>query len=60
VAAHFGHEAESEMQMVCVDKKRQWRNAKNITKNSAMRSGLYMTTLPFRALAKPFKSTKRV
>ncbi len=59
VAAHFGHDAEPEMQMVCVDKKRQWKRAKNITKNSAMRSGLYMTTLPFRALTRPFKSSKR-
>ena len=59
LAAYFGNEAEVEMQMVCVDKKRQWKRAKNITKNSAMRSGLYMTTIPFRAIAKPFKSTKR-
>lgn len=59
LAAYFGHEAEVDTQMVCVDKKRQWKRAKNITKNSAMRSGLYMTTIPFRAMAKPFKSTKR-
>ncbi len=55
LAKHFGVDSEPEMQMVCVDKKRQWKNAKNITKNSAMRSGLYMTGAPFRAMAKPFK-----
>lgn len=55
LAKHFGVEAEPEMQMVCVDKKRQWKNSKNITKNSAMRSGIYMTGAPFRAMAKPFK-----
>ena len=60
LAAYFGHEADVDTQMVCVDKKRQWKRAKNITKNSAMRSGLYMTTIPFRAMAKPFKSSKRV
>lgn len=40
---------------VCVDKKRQWKRAKNIWKNSAMRSGLYMIGAPFRLIAKPFK-----
>jgi hypothetical protein len=58
LAAHFGaRDAKVETQTVCVDKKRQWKRAKNITKNSAMRSGLYMTGAPFRALAKPFKRT---
>lgn len=40
---------------VCVDKKRQWKRAKNIWKNSAMRSGLYMIGAPFRLITKPFK-----
>lgn len=55
LANHFGAAPEVQSQVVCVDKKRQWKRAKNITKNSAMRSGLYMTGAPFRALAKPFK-----
>jgi hypothetical protein len=58
VAAHFGAGAATvETQMICVDKKRQWSRAKNITKNSAMRSGLYMTGAPFRWMAKPFKKS---
>jgi len=56
LAAHFGaSDAEVDTQTVCVDKRRQWKRARNITKNSAMRSGLYMTGAPFRAMAKPFK-----
>ena len=56
LASHFEvTDAQVETQVVCVDKKRQWKRAKNITKNSAMRSGMYMTGAPFRALAKPFK-----
>lgn len=56
LARRFGHESpEVETQVVCVDKKRQWKKAKNITKNSAMRSGAYMMGAPFRWVAKPFK-----
>ena len=56
LAAHFGvSEAEVDTQVVCVDKKRQWKKAKNVTKNSAVRSGIYATGAPFRWMAKPFK-----
>ena len=59
LAGHFGLEAKVEMDMVCVDKKRQWKRAKNVWQNSAMRSGLYMAGAPFRAMAKPFKKSDR-
>jgi hypothetical protein len=52
---HFGATPEFSKQAVCIDKKRQWRYAKNIWKNSAMRSGFYMMGAPFRAAAKPFR-----
>ena len=56
VAAHFGvKDADVETQLLCVDKKRQWNKAKNVTKNSAIRSGFYATGAPFTALAKPFR-----
>jgi hypothetical protein len=56
VAAHFGvKDAEVETQLLCVDKKRQWNKARNVTKNSAIRSGIYATGAPFRAIAKPFR-----
>ncbi|MGH2808172.1 MAG: hypothetical protein ACRDKT_12965, partial [Actinomycetota bacterium] len=60
LAAHFGvTDSRIDFQMVCVDKKRQWRSARNIAKNSAIRSGMYATGAPFRAIAKPFKRTKK-
>jgi hypothetical protein len=56
LAAHFGVvDAEVEMQNLCVDTKRQWNKARNVSKNSAIRSGMYATGAPFRALAKPFR-----
>ncbi|MGI8407264.1 MAG: hypothetical protein ACR2L3_01970 [Actinomycetota bacterium] len=59
LASHFGAAgAEVDTQLICVDKKRQWKRAKNIAKNSAMRSGLYMAGAPFRAVAKPFKRSE--
>jgi hypothetical protein len=40
LAKHFGVEATVESKIVCVDGHRQWRNAKNIWQNAAIRSGL--------------------
>ncbi|HEY7624675.1 MAG TPA: hypothetical protein VIA63_06585 [Candidatus Limnocylindria bacterium] len=40
LAKHFGVDAAVESQIVCVDGRRQWRNAKNIWHNAAIRSGL--------------------
>jgi hypothetical protein len=54
LAAHFGVSAEVTTVVLCVDKKRQWSKAKNVWHNSAIRSGVYATGAPFRALAKPF------
>jgi len=50
LAGHFGVSEAVETQVVCVDKKRQWRYAGNIRHNSAIRSGIYMMGTPFRAL----------
>lgn len=58
LAADLGVEGGSvATQVLCVDKKRQWRNARNIRFNAALRSGLYAMNTPFRALAKPFKKS---
>ena len=59
LAAHFGVEGEVDTQVVCVDKKRQWRNARNIRYNAAIRSGLYSIGAPFRAVSrsKPMAET---
>jgi hypothetical protein len=50
LAANFGVSSEVDTQVVCVDKRRQWRNAGNIRYNSAIRSGFYMMGTPLRAM----------
>ena len=40
LATHFGVDATIESKIVCVDSRRQWKNAKNIWQNAAIRSGL--------------------
>ncbi len=52
LAAHFGVDGEVDTQVVCVDKKRQWRNARNIRYNAAIRSSLYSMGAPFRAVSR--------
>jgi hypothetical protein len=56
LAQHFGVESpDVDTKVICVDKSRQWSNAKNIWHNAAVRSGIYMMGAPFRLVAKPFK-----
>jgi hypothetical protein len=46
LAAHLGApDAKATTQRVCVDRKRQWRQARNIRHNAALRSGAYMFRL---------------
>ena len=60
LSRHFGVEdPRIDMQIVCVDKKRQWSSARNIWKNSAVSSGVYAAGAPFRAIAKPFKKKNK-
>ena len=51
LAAHFGVEGEVETQVVCVDRRRQWRKAGNIRHSAAIRSGMYAMQAPARLLA---------
>lgn len=46
VAARFGATGMPTTEQVCVDRKRQWRNAGNIRHNAAIRSGLWTMTHP--------------
>ena len=56
LARHLGvQDPDIDTQIVCVDKKRQWANAKNVWHNAAIRSGIYAVGAPFRAAAKPFR-----
>ena len=52
VAAAFGVEGDPETEVVCVDRKRQWRRAGNIRHSATIRSGLYAVGAPFRRLRK--------
>lgn len=49
LAARVGAtKAEVELTATCIDKRRQWSNAKNIKHNAAIRSSIYTVTHPFR------------
>ncbi len=52
LATHFGEQAEVDTQVVCIDKKRQWRHARNIWHSAAIRSALYVASAPVRLLRK--------
>ena len=59
LAAHFGHEAEVDTQVVCVDKKRQWSKWRNVWHSSAIRSTLYMLGAPGRGGQAPVHARPR-
>ncbi len=48
LAAAFGHEAEVDTQVVCVDTKRQWSRWSNVWQSAAIRSTLYTLGAPVR------------
>ena len=50
LAAHFGVDRPVETAVVCVDRRRQWANARNLWHNAAIRSALYSMGTPVRAL----------
>jgi hypothetical protein len=47
LAVRFDVDAAPTFEQTCVDRKRQWRNARNIRHNAAIRSGLYTMTHPW-------------
>jgi hypothetical protein len=55
LARHFGvAEPEVVSQVVCVDRRRQWRNAGNLSKNAAIRTLVWTLGTPVRWLRRPF------
>src|SRR5919201_1144915 len=60
LAAHFGHEAEVDTHVVCVDKRRQWSRWRNLWHSSAIRSTLYTMGAPGRALKRLFSRDRAV
>ena len=59
LAGHFGVKGAPEMERTLVDKKRQWKHFRNLRKNAALRSGVYMLGAPVRAATKPFKAARK-
>jgi hypothetical protein len=53
LAAHFGVAGPVETTVICVDRRRQWRNARNVWHNAAIRSALYSMGAPVRAVRRP-------
>lgn len=60
LAEHFGIESSFERLVKCVDKKRQWKRARNVRQNAAIRTSMYRMGTPFRAVARPFKPKQHV
>jgi hypothetical protein len=59
LAAHLGvTNPVVESAAVCVDRRRQWANAKNLRHNAAIRSGLHAIAAPLRWLARPQSATR--
>jgi len=53
LAAHWGVRGKVDTRIVCLDRGRQWSQAKNIWHNAGIHSGLYAARAPFRRLARP-------
>ena len=47
LAARFGVEGDPTFEQTCVDRRRQWRNARNIRYNAAVRTGVHTVTHPW-------------
>jgi hypothetical protein len=48
LAAHFDVQGKVDQQVVCVDQKMQWSEAKNVWHNAAVRTGIYLLLTPVR------------
>jgi len=59
LAAHFGASSEVSMERVLVDRRRNWSQAKNLWKNAAIRSGVYMVAAPIRWMRRRASSHER-
>ena len=59
VATYFSADGPVTLQMVCVDRRRQWSNARNIWKNAAVRTALNTPARWFRRGRKLGQSLQR-
>lgn len=55
LAAHFGVEGQVQQQMMLVDPRVQWSEAKNIWRNAAIYSALYLLATPLRWVGRQLK-----
>jgi len=55
LAAHFGAHGDVTVERICVDRRRNWSQAKNIWRNAAIRSGFYMFGAPIRWVRRALK-----
>jgi hypothetical protein len=60
LATHFGHDAEVDTQVVCVDRRRQWSRWRNVWHSSAIRSTIYTSGAPGRALKRRLRRGRAV
>lgn len=58
LAEHFGVEGQVETVCLCVDRKPQWKRARNIWHNAGMRSTMYMMAAPVRLAGRPFSGLR--
>jgi hypothetical protein len=59
LAAHFGVEqATVQTATVCVDRRRQWANARNLRHNAGIGSVLYAMAAPVRLVARPLQARR--
>jgi hypothetical protein len=57
IGTHFGVDAQPQQHNVCLDKRRQWRNWRNVWHNAFIRSIIYTLGTPFRWAA---RTTRRI
>ena len=60
LAAHFGHDAEVETRVVCVDRKRQWSRWRNVWHSAAIRSTIYTMGAPGRLVKRLLRRDRAV
>ncbi|HEV2239193.1 MAG TPA: hypothetical protein VGR57_21235 [Ktedonobacterales bacterium] len=59
VAATYGVRGKVNTQVTCIDRRIQWRHARNLRQNGMMLTVLYTAGAPFRLVARPFRRSRR-
>ncbi|HEY7985196.1 MAG TPA: hypothetical protein VID73_13550 [Ktedonobacterales bacterium] len=59
VAATYGVRGRVNIQVTCIDRRIQWRHARNLRHNAGVLTAMYTAGAPFRLVARPFRRTRR-